>query len=277
MTAQTWLITGVSSGFGRHMAELLLADGARVFGTVRDPGSVADLTSVHGDRFRPATLDVTDFPAVRRVVDQAFAELGRIDVVVNNAGYGLFGAAEELSDEQVQHQIDTNLTGSIQVARAALPHLREQGGGRIVQLSTYGGQATHPGATMYHASKWGIEGFMESLAKEVAGFGIGVTIVEPGGARTGFRTAGSRLAEPLAAYDGTPAAMVRGVRTAPPAAGDPVRMAAAIISCAVRTPAPRRLVLGSDSYRFLHDALTERLAELETQKESAATTDLPAA
>ncbi|MET9121426.1 SDR family oxidoreductase [Streptomyces sp. NPDC004528] len=277
MTAQTWLITGVSSGFGRHMAELLLADGARVLGTVRDPGSVADLKSAHGDRFRPATLDVTDFPAVRRVVDQAFAELGRIDVVVNNAGYGLFGAAEELSDEQVQHQIDTNLTGSIQVARAALPHLREQGGGRIVQLSTYGGQATHPGATMYHASKWGIEGFMESLAKEVAGFGIGVTIVEPGGARTGFRTAGSRLAEPLAAYDGTPAAMVRGVRTAPPAAGDPARMAAAIISCAVRTPAPRRLVLGSDSYRFLHDALTERLAELETQKESAATTDLPAA
>ncbi|MFD8421732.1 SDR family oxidoreductase [Streptomyces sp. NPDC059466] len=277
MTAQTWLITGVSSGFGRRMAERLLADGAWVFGTVRDPDSVADLKSVYGDRLRSATLDVTDFPAVRRVVDQAFAELGRIDVVVNNAGYGLFGAAEELSDEQVQHQIDTNLTGSIQVARAALPHLREQGGGRIIQLSTYGGQATHPGATMYHASKWGIEGFMDSLAKEVQGFGIGVTIVEPGGARTGFRSAGSRLAEPLAAYDGTPAAMVRGVRTAPPAAGDPVRMAAAIIACAGRTPAPRRLVLGSDSYRFLHDALTERLAELETQKESAATTDLPPA
>ncbi len=189
MTAQTWLITGVSSGFGRHMTEQLLADGARVAGTVRDPDSVADLKAAYGDQLWSAALDVTDFPAVRRVVDEAFAELGRIDVVVNNAGYGLFGAAEELSDEQVQHQIDTNMTGSIQVVRAALPHLRAQGGGRIVQLSTYGGQATHPGASLYHASKWGIEGFMESLAKEVAGFGIGVTIVEPGGARTGFRPA----------------------------------------------------------------------------------------
>ncbi|MGA5551024.1 SDR family oxidoreductase [Streptomyces pseudogriseolus] len=277
MTAQTWLITGVSSGFGRHMTEQLLADGARVAGTVRDPDSVADLKAAYGDQLWSAALDVTDFPAVRRVVDEAFAELGRIDVVVNNAGYGLFGAAEELSDEQVQHQIDTNMTGSIQVVRAALPHLRAQGGGRIVQLSTYGGQATHPGASLYHASKWGIEGFMESLAKEVAGFGIGVTIVEPGGARTGFRSGGSRLAEPLAAYDGTPAAMVRGIRNAPASAGDPAKMAAAIIASTGRIPAPRRLVLGSDSYRFMHDALTERLAELEAQKESAATTDSPVA
>ncbi|GGX59553.1 SDR family oxidoreductase [Streptomyces minutiscleroticus] len=277
MTARTWLITGVSSGLGRRMTERLLADGDRVAGTVRDPDAVADLKSAYGDQLWPAELDVTDLPGVRRVVDEAFEELGRIDVVVNNAGYGLFGAAEELSDEQVRHEIDTNMTGSVQVARAALPHLREQGGGRIIQISTYGGQATHPGATLYHASKWGIEGFMESLAKEVAAFGIEVTIVEPGGARTGFRSGGARLAEPLAAYDGTPAAVVRGIRNAPPSPGDPAKMAAAIIESAGRTPAPRRLVLGSDSYRFMHDALTERLAELEAQKESAATTDSPAA
>jgi len=122
-----------------------------------------------------------------------------------NAGYGLFGAAEELSDEQVRHIIATNLTGSIQLIRASLPHLRAQGGGRIIQLSTYGGQVAFPGNSMYHATKWGIEGFTEAVAQEVAPFGIGVTIVEPGGARTEFRYRSAQVADPLAAYDGTPA------------------------------------------------------------------------
>jgi NAD(P)-dependent dehydrogenase (short-subunit alcohol dehydrogenase family) len=273
---KTWLITGVSSGFGRLMTERLLVEGSRVAGTVRNPETVADLKATYGDQLWTARLDVTDGAAVRQVVDRAFAELGRIDVVVNNAGYGLFGAAEELTDEQVRHHIDTNLVGSIQVARAALPHLRAQGGGRIVQISTYGGQATHPGATLYHASKWGIEGFMESLAQEVAPFGIGVTIVEPGGARTGFRSTGARLAAPLAAYDGTPAAMVRGIKSAPLSPGDPAKMAEEIIAAAQR-PGPLRLVLGSDAYTFVRDALAARLAEIETQKESAAATDVPAA
>jgi NAD(P)-dependent dehydrogenase (short-subunit alcohol dehydrogenase family) len=123
---------------------------------------------------------VTDTAAIRRVMDQAFADLGHVDVVVNNAGYGLFGAAEEFSDEQVAHELNTNLLGSIQVTRAALPHLREQGGGRIIQMSTWGGQAAGAGGSLYHASKWGIEGFMEATAKDVAPFGIGVTIIETG-------------------------------------------------------------------------------------------------
>jgi len=152
-----------------------------------------------------AHLDVTDTTEIRQVVNKAFADLGKIDVVINNAGYGLFGAAEELSNEKILHQIDTNLIGSIQLVRASLPHLRKQGGGRIIQLSTYGGQATHPGASLYHASKWGIEGFMESVMKEVAPCNIGITLVEPGGARTNFRFGSSQLAQRMAAYDGTPA------------------------------------------------------------------------
>lgn len=130
---------------------------------------------------------MTDTAALREVVERSFARLERIDVIISNAGYGLFGAAEELSDEQIDLMIATNLVGSIQLIRAALPHLRAQGGGRIIQISSYGGQVAFPGNSMYHATKWGIEGFVESVAREVASFGIGMTIVEPGGARTEFR------------------------------------------------------------------------------------------
>ncbi|GLY16763.1 short-chain dehydrogenase/reductase [Kineosporia sp. NBRC 101677] len=274
MASRTWFITGVNSGFGRRMTEQLLERGERVAGTVRRPGSVDDLRRTYGEQFWVGHLDVTDTPNVRAVVDRAFAELGRIDVVVNNAGYGLFGAAEELTDEQVVAQLNTNLLGSIQVVRAALPHLRAQGGGRLIQISSYGGLATNPGASLYHAAKWGIEGFMEGTARDVAPFGIGVSIVEPGGARTEFRFDSLQLAEPLTAYDDTPAAMVRGAkdRSRLPL-GDPAKMAARIIDSAGEEPAPLRLVLGSDSYRFVTGALRERLAQIEPQETLAASTD----
>jgi len=274
MAIKTWFITGVNSGFGRQLTEQLLERGDRVAGTIRKTGSVDDLRQKYGDKFWVANLDVTDLPNVRETVDRAFAELGHIDVVVNNAGYGLFGAAEELTDEQVVAQITTNLIGSIQVVRAALPHLRAQGGGRVIQISTYGGQATNPGASLYHAGKWGIEGFIEGTAKDVAPFGIEMTIVEPGGARTEFRFDSLQLAEPLAAYDGTPAAMVRGAkdRSRPPL-GDPAKMATRIIESADQHPAPMRLVLGSDAYKFVTAALRERLAQIEPQQATAASTD----
>lgn len=217
MVQRTWFITGISSGFGRHLTGQLLGRGDRVAGTVRKPGAVDDLAAVHGDRIWPAELDVTDLPEVRRVVDRAFAELGRVDVVVNNAGHGLFGAAEEVTDEQVMHELSTNLLGSIQVVRAALPHLR----------------ATDPGASLYHL----------------------------------------RLATPMAAYDDSPAAMVRGVDSTRPPIGDPARMAALIIASADQEPAPLRLVLGSDSYRFITAALAERLAQIEPQQAQAESTD----
>ncbi|MFB5192336.1 SDR family oxidoreductase [Alicyclobacillus fastidiosus] len=214
-----------------------------------------------------ARLDVTDTPAVNQVVNEAFSDLGQIDVIVNNAGYGPFGAAEELTDEQIVHQLRTNLMGSIQVTRAALPHLREQSGARIIQRSTYGGQATNPGASLYHATKWGIEGFMESVAKEVAPLNIEITIVEPGGARTEFRFGSLQLAKPMKAYDSTPAAMVRNAKDKSRLPiGDPAKMAAIIIDSVDKNPAPKRIVLGSDSYNATHKALSERLADLEVQK-----------
>ena len=198
------MITGVSSGFGRHLTEQLLDRGERVVGTVRKPDTVADLASAHPDTFRSEQLDVRDTAALRAVVDRTVTDFERIDVLVNNAGYGLFGAAEELSDEQVEAIIATNLTAPIHLTRAVLPHMRAAGGGRIIQMSTYGGQVAFPGNSLYHASKWGLEGFSESVAQEVATFGIGVTIVEPGGARTEFRYSSAQVAEPLAEYAGTP-------------------------------------------------------------------------
>ena len=194
-------------------------------------------------------------------------------MVVSNAGYGLFGAAEELSDEQVSHIIATNLTGSIQLIRASLPHLRAQGGGRIIQMSTYGGQVAFPGNSMYHATKWGIEGFAESVAQEVAPFGIGVTIVEPGGARTEFRYGSAQVAHLLPAYDGNPAhgflAMLDPANGLAP--GDPARMAAAIIASWPQ-PAPLRIILGSQALQVTVGVLKERIAGFESQAGLAAST-----
>ena len=164
MEQRTWLITGVSSGFGRQLAEQLLRRGDRVVGTIRDTTKVADLVGQFPGAYRAEVLDVTNTAAIREVVNRSFGQLGRIDVITSNAGYGLFGAAEELTDQQVEHIVATNLVGPIQLIRAAPPHLRAQGGGRVIQTSSYGGQVAFPGNSMYHATKWGIEGFIESVA-----------------------------------------------------------------------------------------------------------------
>ena len=277
-THRSWFITGVNSGFGRNMTEQLLARGDRVAGTVRKMDAMNDLKAKYGDKLWLARLDVTDTPEIRVVVNKAFADLGNIDVVVNNAGYGLFGAAEELTDDQILQQINTNLIGSIQVVRAALPHLRKQGGGRIIQISTYGGQAALPGGSLYHASKWGIEGFMDALGQEIAAFNIGVTIVEPGGARTNFRFGGAQLGTQMEVYQGTPAAMVHKLikDTSRLPIGDPAKMVKTIIDSIDQNPAPKRIALGSDSYAAIHKALTERLASLEAQNAIALSTDFDA-
>ena len=278
MAHRTWLITGVSSGFGRHLTEQLLERGDRVVGTVRSTGKVSDLAERYPGAFRPEVLDVTDTPAVRAIVDRAFTELGQIDVIVSNAGYGLFGAAEELADAQVEHIIATNLVGSIALIRAALPHLRAQGNGRIIQISSYGGQVAFAGNSLYHATKWGIEGFVESVAAEVAPFGIGMTIVEPGGARTEFRYGSAQVAAPMAEYDETPAHAF--ARLLDPrnglAPGDPARMAARIIESVDVDPAPLRLVLGSQALQTTIDTLAQRIEGFEAQRDLAASTDFPA-
>ena len=277
MPPRTWLITGVSSGFGRELTSQLLERGDRVIGTVRRPDAVADFTARNPDTFQAELLEVTDAKAVREVVNRSFADAGRIDVIVSNAGYGLFGAAEELSDEQVERILDTNLLGSIALIRAALPHLRAQGGGRIIQISSYGGQVAYPGNSLYHATKWGIEGFVESVAQEVAAFGIGMTIVEPGGARTEFRYGSAQVAKAMPAYDDTPAHGF--LRMLDPenglAPGDPVRMAARIIESVDLEPAPMRMVLGSEALRNTLAVLKARVTAFEAQTELAASTDFP--
>lgn len=278
MTQQrSWFITGVNSGFGRHLTEQLLARGERVAGTTRDLSAMAELKTRYAELLWLAELDMTDTAAIRRVVDQAFAQLGSIDVLVSNAGYGLFGAAEELSDAQISHQIDTNLIGSMQLVRAVLPHFRRQQAGRILQLSSVGGQAAFPGASAYHASKWGIEGFIDALAQEVAAFNIGCTLVEPGGARTGLRYGSAQLAPRIEAYDASPASMARRMIEAGTSVpiGDPAKMAALMIASVDQHPAPLRLALGSDAYTTMHRQLSARLAALEAQKELAFSTDFP--
>ena len=277
MTARTWLITGVSSGFGRELTSQLLNRGDRVIGTVRDTSKIADHAGRWPDTFIPEALEMTDHPAVRRLVDRAFDQLGRLDAIVSNAGYGLFGAAEELSDNQVGHIIATNLTGSITLIRAALPHLRNQGGGRIIQISSYGGQVAFPGNSLYHATKWGIEGFCESVAAEVAPFGIGVTIVEPGGARTEFRYGSARVADLMPEYDNTPAhAFQRMLDPANGLApGDPARMAARIINSVDIDPAPLRMILGAQALESTIGTLRRRIDDFERQTDLAASADFP--
>ena len=277
MPQRTWFITGVSSGFGRELTDQLLKRGDRVIGTVRDTGKVTDLIERYPETFRAEVLDVTDTAAIREVVERSFAQLGRIDVIISNAGYGLFGAAEELTDEQVDHIVATNLVGPIQLIRAALPHLRAQGGGRIIQISSYGGQVAFPGNSMYHATKWGIEGFVESVAQEVAPFGIGMTIVEPGGARTEFRYGSAQVAKLMPIYDQTPAHSF--LRMLDPkgslAPGDPARMAARIIESVDVEPAPLRMVLGSQALESTLATLRKRIASFEAQTKLAASTDFP--
>lgn len=278
MTQRTWFITGVNSGFGRVMTEQLLARGDRVAGTTRKMEALSDLKDTYGDQLWLAPLDMTDTAGIQHVVSNAFAALGKIDVIVSNAGYGLFGAAEELSDEQVNHQLSTNLIGPIMLIRAALPHLRAQGGGRIIGLSTFGGQAALPGGSLYHASKWGLEGFLDSLSIELAPFKVGVTIIEPGSARTNFRFGGAQLGKPLAAYKDTPAGMVHVMikDTSRQPLGDPAKMSKLILDSVDQKPAPKRIVLGSDSWGILFKSLTDRLAAVAAQKALATSTDIPA-
>ncbi|MDN6555160.1 MAG: SDR family oxidoreductase [Acidipropionibacterium jensenii] len=266
----TWFITGTSSGFGRTLAEQLLVRGDRVAATLRRPEALDGLRAEHGDRLWTARLDVTDAGAARTVLADAFTALGEIDVVVNNAGYGLFAAVEEPTDEQIRQVIDTDLIGSINVIRAALPYLRAQGHGRIIQISSAGGQTAYPNFSAYHAAKWGIEGFCQTVAMEVAPFGIDLTIVEPGATPTGFSSAVAR-GEVMPEYENTPAGQVRqaidsGAFTFP---NDATKIAAAIIDTVDAGRTPLRLPLGIDTYDDIHASLTARLAEHEQSKDVA--------
>ena len=275
--SKTYFITGASSGFGKMMTERLLERGDRVVATVRKADVLADLADSHGDRLHVDVLDLTDTAAIRAVVERSFKAVGRIDVVVSNAGYGLFGAAEELSDEEIDRQIATNLTGSIQLIRSVLPHLRAQGGGRIVQLSSEGGQIAYPAFSLYHATKWGIEGFVESVAKEVEPFGIDFLLVEPGPTRTNF-VGGLSRAKPMAVYDDTPAGAIRDglANGAFGTLADAGKSVAAMIDAMDADQPSLRLALGSGAFNSISKALSGRLGALVAQKEVAVAADVDA-
>ncbi len=276
--SKTWFITGTSTGLGRLLTERLLERGDRVIATLRKSGTLNALSEQFGERLQVLTLDMTNIPAMRSRVEEAFRNVGHIDVVVSNAGYGLFGAAEELSDEQIERQIATNLTGSIQLIRAVLPYLREQKAGRVVQISSEGGQIAYPNFSLYHATKWGIEGFVESVAQEVAPLGIDFMLVEPGPTGTNF-AAGLERATPMSCYDNTPAGEVRRAVDGEkfPITGDAQKAVAAIIAAVDAKIMPKRLALGSTAYASIHAALNNRLQQLEEQKLITLATDIDSA
>ncbi|WP_185983621.1 SDR family oxidoreductase [Aureimonas mangrovi] len=273
---KTWLITGASSGLGRIMAEKLLARGDKVIATVRRESAMDDLSAQYGGALTILRLDVTEVEAVRATIDRAFARAGRIDAIVSNAGYGLFGAAEELSDVQIERQIATNLTGSIAVIRASLPHLRAQGGGRILQVSSEGGQIAYPNFSLYHATKWGIEGFVEGVAQEVAPLGIDFVIVEPGPTGTNF-AAGLDMADPITAYADTPSGAIRRALSDGSFAikGDAERTVDAMIAAGDAEHPALRLTLGSTAYESIERELGKRLDAVRAQKEVAFSADRP--
>lgn len=272
--SRTWLITGISSGFGYEITKQLLEKGDTVVGTVRKTDKIKSLMEEYPKNLDVKILDVTDVPELQKTVKGAFAEHGKIDVVISNAGYGLFGAAEELSDDQINHIIATNLTGSIQLIKTSLPFMRKQGGGRIIQISSYGGQVAYAANSMYHATKFGIEGFCESVAQEVEPFNIGVTIVEPGGARTEFRYGSAKVAKLTPEYEACHGFLKMLDPANGLAPGDPAKMATKIIESVDLPKAPMRMVLGSQALQATITRLKERIADYETQTELAASTDI---
>lgn len=274
--SKTWLITGISSGFGKALTEQLLDNGDTVIGTIRtEKDDIKELAKQYPETLDVQHLDVTNISEIRQVVNNAVKSHGRIDVLINNAGYGLFGAAEELSDHDIDMIMATNLTGSIQMIRSVIPYMRKQGGGRIIQISSYGGQVAYPGNSMYHATKFGIEGFCESVAQEVKPFNIGVTIIEPGGARTEFRYGSAHVANLMPEYDDTPThAFLKMLDPANGLApGDPNKMASRIIETVDQNPAPLHVVLGSQALQATMERLTDRLNEYKGETNLAASTD----
>ena len=201
-TNKVWFITGSSKGFGRVWAEAALARGDRVAATARDVGTLSDLVEKYGDHVAAVKLDVTDKAAVDAAIAETHRRFGRLDVVINNAGYGLFGAIEEVSEEEARAQIETNLFGALWVTQAALPIMRAQSSGHIIQISSIGGVNAFPNLGLYHASKWAIGGFQPGAQPGSRGFGIHVTIVEPAGFSTDWAGPSAKLAKPIAAYEG---------------------------------------------------------------------------
>ena len=268
-SGKTWFITGASRGFGREWTIAALERGDRVAATARDTSTLDDLVEKYGDALLPLQLDVTDRAADFAAVQQAHAHFGRLDVVVNNAGYGHFGFVEELTEQEFRDQMETNVFGAMWVTQAALPFLREQGSGHILQVSSIGGISAFPLVGAYHASKWALEGFSQALSQEVAGFGIHVTLVEPGGFSTDWGGSSAKRSDELPAYADLHAqtAEARKKRVGTP--GDPTASAAAVLAIVDAAEPPLRAFLGSAPLGIAKADYESRLATWEQWQHNA--------
>jgi NAD(P)-dependent dehydrogenase (short-subunit alcohol dehydrogenase family) len=244
-SSKTWFITGCSRGFGREWAIAALERGDKVAATARDTSTLDDLVSTYGDAILPIELDVTDRAADFAAVQQAAEHFGRLDIVVNNAGYGHFGFVEELSEDDFRAQLETNTFGAMWVTQAALPIMREQGSGHILQVSSIGGISAFPIVGAYHASKWALEGFSQALAQEVEGFGIHVTLIEPGGFSTDWGGSSSKRSAPLAAYDELREQVAESRKARMSTPGEPSASAAAVLRIVDADEPPLRVFFGA--------------------------------
>lgn len=274
---KVWFITGASRGLGRAFAEAALKRGDQVAATARDTGTLQLLVETYGDAVLPLRLDVTDKAAVNTAVDRALSVFQRLDVVVNNAGYALLGAIEETGEDDARAQLETNFFGALWVTQAALPHLRAQRSGHIVQVSSVGGVVAFAMVGFYNASKWALEAISESLAQEVAQFGIKVTVLEPGALRTDWaRTSIARVA-PTDEYAQTLIERLEAMSDEfdGKQPGDPHRAAAALLEIVDAQNPPMRLLMGNGAYDVATDQYRKRLAEWATWEPTSRATDYP--
>ncbi|MEU4823190.1 oxidoreductase [Actinomadura citrea] len=271
---RVWLITGANSGFGRAIAEAALAAGDTVVAAARRPEALDDLVARHPGRVSAVELDVTDQSRVADVVADAVLWHGRIDVLVNNAGRGVVGAVEETTDRELRELMDLHFFGPVALTRAVLPHMRRQGSGAVVQMSSMGGRFSFPGVGAYSATKFALEGLSEALAQEVAPFGIKVLVVEPGAFRTSFAGGGLHQAAAMPEYAGS----VGPVRANLPGSdgkqpGDPARAAAAILKALDADDTPLRLPLGNDAADAVDAALAGARKEFAAWEPTSRSTD----
>ncbi|WP_029069422.1 SDR family NAD(P)-dependent oxidoreductase [Jonesia quinghaiensis] len=258
--SKVWFVTGSSKGFGREFVLAALERGDKVAATARNTDTLSDLVAKYGDAVLPISLDVTNRDQVIAAVKSAHETFGRIDIVINNAGYGLFGAVEEITDQQLRDQLEVNLFGVLHVTQAVLPILRKQGSGHIIQISSIGGLVAFPNLGGYHASKWALEALSDSLAQEVAGFGVKVTLVEPGGFDTDWSTASAVVADAQPQY--APLHEGMAAQRANTVQPKPVGFGAAILKVVDAETAPRRVFFGEMATQIVPHILNERLAEL---------------
>jgi NAD(P)-dependent dehydrogenase (short-subunit alcohol dehydrogenase family) len=271
---RVWFITGCSSGLGRELSQAVLGHGDRLVATARDTSALAGLATLGPQRVSTVRLDVTDTGSVQAAVAEADRAFGRIDVLVNNAGYGLAGTLEELAEQDLRRQFDTNLFGALAVTRAVLPVLRRQRSGHIVQMSSANGVLPVPGGSAYTGTKFALDGMSEALAAEVGHLGIRVTIVEPGAFRTDFNGRSIRWAEPMPDYAEfrEPAQKeFEAFRGSEP--GDPGRAAQAIIAAVGLDDPPLRLPLGTDAFGEIRSYLQTRLSQLDAVEAIGSGTD----